>query len=534
MSEGQRILIVDDSPSGIKVLNDALQSEYQISATTSGEDALRLAKEQRPDLILLDIKMPGMDGYEVCRRLKADEETRSITVLFVTILNEVEDETRGLELGAVDYIVKPISPAIVRARVRNHMRLKMHQDRLEELVKERTLELAEAKLRAEKANAAKNEFLANLSHEVRTPMSSILGMTEMVLSGELNEEQRECLEMANEAGRTLLRLLTDLLDIARIESGKLSIDSYPFNVAKEITAILGLSQAQALKKGLEFEFQIDPNLPELINGDPGRTRQVLANLISNAIKFTDMGGVKVSIGNAAPPQDRSEPAQQKVLTFSVCDTGIGIEADKMSAIFQSFTQVDNSITRHYGGLGLGLPIARELVKAMGGELWAESQPGKGSCFHFTLPLASESLKAPPPKIGAEPSSKAPSDRNILLVEDNEANRRLFQLMLEKQGFHVQLAENGRHALDVVAKETPDLILMDIQMPEMDGFEATRRIRTMLADSPKATIPIIALTAYARKGERQTFLDAGMNDVLPKPIRAQELSERLLRHLAEAV
>ena len=534
MSEGQRILIVDDSPSGIKVLNDALQTEYQISAATNGEDALRLAREQHPDLILLDIKMPGMDGYEVCRRLKADEATRSITVLFVTILNEVEDETRGLEMGAVDYIVKPISPAIVRARVRNHMRLKMHQDRLEELVRERTRDLIEAKGRAEKANAAKNEFLANLSHEIRTPMSSILGMTEMVLNSELTPEQRECLDMAGDAARSLLRLLTDLLDIARMESGKLSIDAIPFNLPLEFSAILSNFKEQAQKKGLGFDSTIDTSVPSLVIGDPRRIRQVLANLLSNAIKFTESGSVKLHIGSAAATGDNGKEEAQGVLTFTVCDTGIGIAADKMEEVFKNFTQVDSSITRHFGGLGLGLPIARELVKVMGGKIWAESQPHQGSCFHFTLPLvqpaAEPRLREPKP----ERPAKAPSDRNILLVEDSEANRRLFQLMLEKQGFHVLLAENGRHALDVVAKENPDLILMDIQMPEMDGFEATRRIRAMLADSPRASIPIIALTAYARKGDRQTFLDAGMNDVLPKPIRMQELSERLLRYLEEAV
>lgn len=519
----QRILIVDDSPSVLKILNDALRAEYQISVTTSGKDALAVAAAQRPDLILLDIKMPDMDGYEVCRRLKQSPETQDIPILFVTVLNESEDEAKGLELGAVDYITKPIAPAVVQARVRAHMRLKRHQDQLEEEVRERTRELADARARAEEANRAQGEFITNISHEIRTPMISILGMTELMLESELTSRQRECMDTISDSVTQLKRLLNDLLDFSSFETGKIALEKAPLEPHRAFLPLLLEFLAKAEKRGLSFFWKIDPRIPKVLLGDAERLKQVLAHLLNNALKFTPSGAVdlKCTLDESAAAQT---PEQPVVLHFSITDTGIGIPESERERIFQPFYQIDGSLSRRYAGTGVGLAMTRRLVEMMGGSIRADSVPTGGSRLTFTVRLDRESAKTfEPPGPG-----KSWNDLRVLVVEDTEPNRRLFQILLENRKCQVRVADNGRKALDLLEKEPFDLILMDIQMPEMDGLETTQRIRGASGEHWDPAIPIIALTAHGQAGERQSYLDAGMNDYLAKPFRAQALLDKIER------
>ncbi len=529
MSGKQRVLIVDDSPSVLKILNDALRNEYQVSAATSGEEALTLARTQHPDLILLDIKMPDLDGYEVCRRLKQSDETRDIPILFVTILNEVEDEAKGLEMGAVDYIIKPISPVIVQARVRNHMRLKSHQDHLEELVQERTRKLAEAQARAERANLVKNEFIVNISHEIRSPMNSILGMTDLILETELTPRQRECMKIVADSATQLLDLLNDLLDFSKIETGSLALEKVDLNFQQLFAPQLATFADKAEKKGIGFRWRIAPEIPASLQGDPNRLLQVVHNLLDNALKFTRTGNIELDCSLAEESAGASATAAPVTLQFSVQDTGIGIPTDQLELIFGRFYQVDGSLTRNQGGAGVGLAITRKLVELMDGQIWVESRPGEGSRFSFTVRLT-PSLPAPVVK----PRVAAGSGKGlrVLVAEDIPPNRRLFQLILENAGCQVTGVENGRQALEALEREPFDLILMDIQMPEMDGISATRAIRSSTTGNVDPRIPIIALTAHAQAGDRQKFIDAGMDDYLAKPFRAKILLEKIDRLLSQ--
>ncbi|MDY0268037.1 response regulator [Trichloromonas sp.] len=516
----QRILIVDDSPSILKILNDALHDDYQISVTTSGRDALDVAAAQHPDLILLDIKMPDMDGYEVCRRLKQSPETCDIPILFVTVLNDTEDEAKGLELGAVDYITKPIAPAVVQARVRTHLRLKRHQDHLEELVRERTRELDEARARAEEANRAQGEFITNISHEIRTPMSSILGMTDLLLESEPTPRQREYLGTISESATQLMRLLNDLLDFSGFETGKIAMEKAPFEPHKIFLPLCLEFLAKAEKRGLSFFWKIDPRIPATLLGDAERLKQILAHLLDNALKFTPAGAIDLKCLR----DDNGAPGSPVLLRFSLTDTGIGIPDEEREKIFEPFYQIDSSLSRRYAGTGIGLAMTRRLVEMMGGSIRAESVPAGGSRFTFTVPLERERDRA----VATVLPAKNWRDLRVLVVEDNEANRRFFQILLESQKCFVRVAENGRKALDILEKEPFDLILIDIQMPEMDGLEATRRIRAATGEQWNPAVAIIALTAHGQVGDRQFYLDAGMNDYLAKPFRAQTLLDKIER------
>jgi two-component system, sensor histidine kinase and response regulator len=697
------ILIVEDSRTQAVRLQYLLEKhDYGVRAANNGVEALTFMKDRLPDLVITDIIMPEMDGYELCRKIKDDPSSRDVPVMLLTSLSDPSDVIKGLQCGADNFITKPYKENFLVSRIRSilinqEMRktastslgleiffggqkyiinsdriqiidllfssfenaVEKNQD-LENAVRELKAtqeELGRAKEAAENANRAKSLFLANMSHDIRTPMNGIIGMTDLCLDTELTDEQREYLGMVKSSADSLLSLLNDILDFSKIEGGMLELEKIDFNLSDTVEDTVKSLAYLAHKKGLELACRIHTEVPVALVGDPGRLRQIIVNLVGNALKFTETGEVVLEVDL----QDEDEDAA--VLRFSITDTGIGIPPEKQEKIFEAFSQAEESTTRRYGGTGLGLSISTKLVSLMGGKIWVESEPGKGYVFGFTakfgvqktllrqkknqrsdlkglpvlviddnathreileeillnwdmVPVVSEGdhafqalREARHPNrpfslvlLDAHASEKggfdlaseirensdwsapmimmtssvglrgdaeqcrrlgiaayltkpikqselfdailtvldireAPQEeRNVvtkhsvregraalrvLLAEDNVVNQRLAVMILNKRGYDVVVAVNGKEAVAAVEQEAFDVILMDVQMPEMDGFEATASIRKKEKDTG-GHIPIIAMTAHAMKGDRERCLAAGMDGYLSKPIRPDSL------------
>ena len=393
------------------------------------------------------------------------------------------------------------------------------QELLEQRIGKRTEELEQALNATVSASRAKSEFLANMSHELRTPMSGVIGMLGLLSETPMTREQRDYLNTAKNSAHSLLALVNDVLDLSKIEAGRMVLEEIPFELRTLARECLRGSLAAAAAKGLTLDLEVDPATPKGITGDPLRLRQVLVNLISNAVKFTSSGGVSVRIWREAGTGTGSEAT----LRIAVSDTGSGIASDKLDAIFEKFTQADTSISRQYGGSGLGLAITKKIVELQGGRVRVESTLGEGSCFHVDLPCRPASLQAGADR---EPydvncaAGNAPGGRClILLVEDNEVNQKVVKAILRKRGFEVDVAGDGMRAIEALEERPYALILMDVQMPVLDGLETTRRIR---ADGRYESLPIVAMTAHAMSGDRERCLAAGMNAYLAKPVDSRHL------------
>jgi signal transduction histidine kinase/ActR/RegA family two-component response regulator len=451
----------------------------------------------------------------------------------VTVLIQGQGEQRVLGIILIAFV--PIALSAARRIGRNNtesIQLRLDLAAISE-------QHERAKKQAEDANHTKSEFLANMSHEIRTPMNGVLGMTELLLDTELSEMQRRYVQNVHHSGDALLHIINDILDFSKIEAGEMQLDVVDFDVRNATEEVVELMAHRARVKGVDLVCEIDAAVPPAVRGDAGRLRQVLINLIGNAVKFTEHGQVALTVSRR-DDAGTGAVGERCTLHFAVRDSGIGISAEAQTRLFRAFSQADGSTSRRFGGTGLGLVISKQLIELMGGEIEIESRLGQGSTFSFTVALGAGDLQRPAERSDSRvlPGAAAMREaaRRVLLVEDNIVNQEVARAMLDKLGFEVDVAADGRAGIEAAFSRSYDVVLMDCQMPNMDGFQATAAIRAheldpeaWMGSMPRRT-PIIALTANAMKGDRERCLAVGMDDYLAKPFRTEQLEAVLRRWL----
>ncbi len=552
MTKGN-LLIVDDTPENLQVLSATLSDQgYQVRGVVKGKMAIRAAKSAPPDLILLDIRMPEMDGYQVCEHLKADPETRDIPVIFISAIDDVLDKVKAFRVGGVDYITKPFQVEEVLARVEHQLTIRLlsievrdRNQKLEQEIQERR----KAEKAAAAASQAKSEFLANMSHELRTPLNAILGFTQVMSRDiKITPEQREYLGIINRSGEHLLDLINDILDLSKIESGIISLYESSFDLYRLLDNLEEMFQIKAEQKKINLVFVVAPNVPQTIKTDAKKLRVCLINLLGNAIKFTEQGTITLRVNLATKPLTDQNPSDTDSsslsafpprLRFEVEDTGAGISPAEIDHLFDAFVQTETG-QKMAEGTGLGLTITRKFVQLMGGTITVSSVVGKGTIFKFGIKISPADVYPVTPQPRQRVLCLEPNQPiyRILVADDTPENRLLLIKLLEPIGFEVREAVNGIKCVALWESWQPHLIFMDTRMPMMDGLEATQwlrlkeqeRLSQPQPDSDFSKTIIIALTASAFEEKREEILAAGSDNFVRKPFTEEQVFDTIAHHL----
>ena len=524
-----KVLVVDDDVKNLHAYSRLLSSpEIEVVQAGSGEKALALVFSHDFFLILMDVNMPVMDGFETATMILEHPKTAHLPIIFVTAIGTSDEFVfKGYKTGAIDYLLKPINKVTLKSKVGVFLKLYKQKILLAQEIekrKETEIQLNRAKKAAEKAqrsaeetSAFKSGFLASMSHEIRTPMNGVLGMLRLLQDTELTEDQRRKTEIAQSSARTLLSLINDILDFSKVESGKLKLEVIDFDIRQLFGEFAQSMALRVEEKDIEFILDTINVSTSRVKGDPGRIRQILVNLVGNSIKFTHHGEIVVRAGLKQMGPDESQ------LSCTVCDTGIGIPAGKKHSLFEPFTQLDASTTREYGGTGLGLSIVKQLCELMGGSISVVSEEGKGSCFEFSVLL----------KSSAKPQVTVPTikinELSLLIVDDNATNRIVLQEQLENWGAHVEVAVDGPEALKILKQKSKtsmaddrpafDAVFLDMQMPDMDGAELGRQIK---ASVDFAATKMVMMTSMGHRGDAQYFANLGFSAYFSKPATTADL------------
>ncbi len=524
-----KILVIDPNAENVFALKSDLENDgYRVYSAQTGHDALAVVNSEAVDLILLDLMTEDIEGFELCRILLNSTTTSDIPLLLISAREDRDDVIKGLDLGALDYIAKPFHYPVVAARIRSAIRIKQSQDKIKQI----NQQLVSAKNKAQESERTKGMFLANMSHEIRTPLNGVLGMSTLLMDTTLNLEQEKYVEIINSSGSLLMELLNNILDYSKFEAGNVSLEHIDFNLPVLIADVYRIIELNLSNKNIQLDINYDPELPKYFVGCPTRFRQVFLNLVSNAVKFTESGTINTDVKYVSNHQGNYS------IRLEISDTGVGIDDAYIEQLFQPFRQGDDSTNRLYGGTGLGLVICKEIITLMGGRMGVESTLGSGSTFWFELDLEKAVQQHHADAVNADSrddNSITIKDllvnKRVLLVEDNKPNQIFVLALLKPSKAKVDIAENGKIALQMFDENNYDLILMDCQMPVMDGFEATKIIREKeLKNNDSTHNVIIAMTANTMPEDRKHCIDSGMDDYISKPYDKNDFF-RVISHWA---